>query len=125
MKKLYFIIGSLALTFSCRDKIDTNSKTTDSNKNYNIETITYWDTPNATKDTIPFIVVKVDTINHIGSSVRYSQEGKVFERIVILDKNKAVKVDYDADTIALITPCKYFVRKDHPTKDIYSIVAYK
>jgi hypothetical protein len=125
MTKFVFILGLLFTSFACYKKNDSSSNTTEQKKTYSIESTTYWDNPKTEKDTIRFIVVKVDTINHLGSSIRYSQNGKIFEQIVILDKTKALKLEYSEDTISLITPCKYYIRKDHPSKEFYSIVAYK
>ena len=125
MKKLTFIIGLLVFSYGCNYKIDNKSKTTESKKIYSIESTTYWDNPNTTKDTIPFIVLKIDTLNHIGSNIRYTESGKIFEQIIVLDKTKALKLDYNSDTLTSVTPCKYFVRKDHPKKEFYSIVVYK
>lgn len=126
MKNITFIILLLVFVYACNTKKNDNNCDTDKiNKIYSIETTTYWDNPNTDKDTIPFIVLKIDTLNYIGTSSRYTEKGKIFERIVIVDKTKALKLDYESDTIASITKCKYFLRKDHPTKDFYSIVSYK
>ena len=125
MKKIAFIIGLLIFIYSCNNKIDNPKKNAEISKLYSIETTTYWDIPNTDKDTIPFIELKIDTLNHIGISNRYNEKGKIFERIVIIDKTKALKLDYDSDTIASVTSCKYYLRKDHPTKEFYSIVVYK
>lgn len=118
-------MGFLTFICSCNNKIGSPPKNDEIKKTYSIETTTYWDIPNTDKDTIPFIELKIDTLNHIGTSNRYSESGKIFERIVVVDKTKALKLDYDNDTIASITSCKYHLRKDHPTKDFYSIVVYK
>ncbi len=112
--------------FSCSDKEEEKMKTkikdSDSLK-YHIEYTSYWENNN--ERIRPFIIVKVDTINHFGSSIRYTEQGRLFERIVILDKNYAIKLDYDNDTITKSVICTYMIRKDHPTKSIYSIVVGK
>lgn len=126
MRKLEIIFLFSLLLYSCNNREinpkESNTKFADTIK-YDIETITYWGTGN--KRETPFIVVKVDTVNHIGSSVRYTEDGKVFERIVILDAKNAIKLDYNNDTISSKTICHYKVRRDHPTKLFYSIVAWK
>jgi hypothetical protein len=124
MKNSIFSIIISIIFFSC-DKNTFNNKEDIIYKNlYNIETITYWDKPNSEKDSVPFVILKIDTINNIGSSVRFSETGILFEKIVILDKKKAIKLDYDNDTISLSTICNYKIRKDHPVKSIYSVVIW-
>lgn len=125
MNKLLFIVGLLVFVFSCRNNLDTTSKITSVKKLYSIETTTYWDIPNTDKDTIPFIELKIDTINHIGRSNRFSENGEISEQIVIIGKAKAIKLNYYNDSITSISSYKYYLRKDHPTKDFYSIVIYK
>lgn len=64
------------------------------------------------KDTIPFIALKIDTVNYIGTSNRYNEKGKIIERTVIVDKKHAFKLYYYNDTVTSITLCKYYLRKD-------------
>lgn len=116
-------IVSLFLVVACCKK-NEHTCNTDKVVNYNIETIMYWDIPNTDNDSIPFIKLKVDTLNYIGSSIRYSENGVVIEQIVILDKDKAIKLDYANDTIVSNTLCRYTLRRNHPTQEDYSIVVY-
>ncbi len=122
MKKSTILYIAIILLYSCNNpgsciKTETEFK-------YNIETITYWDIQNQEKDTIPFIIVKVDTINDIGASARYTDKGKLYERIVIMDEKNAIKLDYLNDTISASHLCHYKVRKNHKAKNDYSIVIW-
>lgn len=121
---IIFLIALFAYSCNNDDTSQVKPKKDRINKKYDIETVTYWDIENQDQDTIPFIVVKVDTINHIGSGVRYTVKGELFEKIVIFDKTNAIKLDYVRDTIATSQLCKYKIRKDHPTKESYSIVVW-
>ena len=125
MSKLIVIILSVLL-FACHknetEKKQTNRGIADSSK-YDIETITYWG--DGEKQTTLFGYVRVDTINHIGAGVRYTEAGRMFERIVILDAKNAIKLVYDNDSITSSTMCKYRVLRNHKVQKRYSIVAKK
>ena len=123
MKKIFFFNILITLLVSCGNKKVEMKEGVKAKSKYDIEYISYYDIPNTEKDTLLFTAVRVDTINHIGSSEYYSDSGTLMERIVIIDKNYAMRLYYDTDTIALSKICRYRVRKDHPTKEMYSIVA--
>lgn len=114
---------------ACSEKSEKNEHICNSDKivkvKYHIEDIGYWDIPNTDNDSIPCVELRVDTLNYIGSSIGYTETGKIMERIVIVDKNKAIKLDYANDTIVSMTLCRYKLRRDHPIYENYSIVVYK
>lgn len=119
-----FTIFIIAVLYSCNNKNNQVPQNKAHECSYNIETITLWENEKNKQSKIPFIVLKIDTINNIGSSARYTEKGKLFEKIIILDNFKAIKLDYTSDTIALSRICNYKIRKDHPTKSMYSIVIW-
>lgn len=121
MKKILFLNILMTVLISCDNKKVEIKEDVKPKPRYDIECTTYWG--EGDKKVRPLGVVKVDTINHIGSSEYYSDSGTLMERIVIIDKYYAMRLYYDADTIALTKICRYRVRKDHPTKNYYSIVA--
>ncbi len=119
-----FTIFIIVILYSCDNKKNQVHQNKAHECSYNIETITHWEDEKNKQSRIPFIVLKIDTVNYIGSSVRYTEKGKLFEKIIILDNKKAVKLDYESDTIASSIICNYKIRKDHPTQNAYSIVIW-
>jgi hypothetical protein len=122
MKKILGLYITLILFYACNTNVEKVKIEEKQTSQYNIETILYWDISNTERDTILFKAVRVDTINHIGSSEYYSDNGTLMERIVIIDKEKAFKINYDHDTISRSKICWYKLRKDYPTKNYYSII---
>lgn len=115
------LLFALFNCFSCKEK--TKEKIAENEgvkKCYHIETTTYW-TKNGNRVS-PLSIVKVDTINYIGSSLYYNYDGKLLEQIIILNKFKAIKLKYNNDTIESSIVCRYSVRRDHPKEEIYSII---
>lgn len=123
MKKIIILLSISGFLYSCNehDIKKPNIELFDTTK-YDIESIIYWGI--GSKRTNPFIIVKADTINHIGTSTRYTNKGELFERIVIIDDIKAIKMNYLNDTISTSNFCRYKIRKDHKTKEYYSIVVW-
>jgi len=122
MKKLnLFLHFSLILIIlNCKSKYEKNDK------NCCIEWIGYWEQKNNIETKIPFSLLKIDTINHIGYEILYSQYGKEIQKTIIIDKENAIKFYYDEDTISACYFGKYKLinlAPKHP--DVYYIKFYK
>lgn len=121
MKNLNLILffTLILILVNCKSKIEK------SDRNCYIEYIGYWEQKNKNEAKIPVTLLKIDTINHIGYEILYSQYGKEIQKTIIIDKDNAIKFYYDEDTISACYLGKYRLMNLAPKhSDIYYIKFY-
>jgi len=121
-KKNTLLILLFAFCYSCHKIKESQSKSIISNGDYQINYIDYWEKTGKTGEFFPRTIIKIDTIQALGSSLFFSADHILIEKIILIDHYRAIKINYKRDGSEHIKICTYFLRRNHPVNMNYSIV---
>lgn len=122
MEKIIVIVICFVICFSCNNRDNSgNKRSSEINKKYDIDFITYWETK-INKDSIPLSIIKIDTINFLGMNIRFNEKGDTIEKIVLLDRRNAFRFYYHERKVYMSNLCFYEIRKNSPRVNDYSLV---